>query len=84
MMKFIMNELKREPSCDWVYLVKAVTNHIIGDRCSWGLRFKATDVSHPICQAGADGIKIVFGLTIHIETIASDIVRNANADVYKH
>ena len=73
MMKFLMKELKREPSPDLAYLVKAVTKHIIRDRCSWGLW-------HPICQVGADGFKMVFGLNVHIEVSASDIVRAANVD----
>ena len=73
MMKFLMKELKREPSPELAYLVKAVTKHIIRDRCSWGLW-------HPICQVGADGFKMVFGLNVHIEVSASDIVRAANVD----
>ena len=77
MMKFFMNELKHKPSSDLTYLVKAVTKHIIGDRCSWGLW-------HPICQVNADGLKIMFGLTVHIEVTATDIVRVANVDQNKH
>ena len=77
MMKFFMNELKHKPSSDLTYLVKTVTKHIIGDRCSWRLW-------HPICQVNADGLKIMYGLTVNIEVTATDIVRVANVDQNKH
>ena len=83
MMKFLLKELKRNPSSDLAYLVKAVTKHIIGDRFSWGLCFKTTDGRHPFWQVGADDLRMVFGLNIHIEVIASDIVRAANVDLNK-
>ena len=83
MMKFLLKELKRNPSSDLAYLVKAVTKHIIDDRFSWGLCFKTTDGRHPFWQVGADDLRMVFGLNIHIEVIASDIVRAANVDLNK-
>ena len=77
MMKFFMNELKHKPSSDLTYLVKVVTKHIIGDRYSKGLW-------HPICQVNADGLKIIFILTVHIEVTATDIVRVVNVNQNKH
>ena len=73
MMKFLTKELKTKTAPDLTYLVKAVSKHIISDRYSWGLW-------HPICQVGADGLRMVFGLNVHIEVAASDIVRAANND----
>ena len=58
-------------------LVKAVTKHIIGDRYSFRLL-------HSFFQVNADGLKIMFGLTVHIEVTATDIVQVANVDQNKH
>ena len=73
--------MMREPRCDKETLVNVVTDHIIGHRLTWELRNNTTLKEHPICQNNSEGQRIADKLVRHISAVASNIIREVNADL---